>query len=55
MNDPQASVAFSSNVEEPRIPRVRGRCIFLTMVAWMDKVKPKKLEEMKREAAALSR
>ena len=48
LNDPQAAVVYSTNVEDPRIPRVRGRSIFLTMRPWMDSLTGEELDEKKK-------
>lgn len=55
LNDPQASVIFSTNVAEPRVPRVRGRSIFLTMRPWMNSISAEELDEKKRLGAMLTR
>ena len=54
LNDPQASVVYSTNVEDPRVPRVRGRSIFLTMKPWMDSISGEELDEKKRLVAILT-
>ena len=53
LNDPQAPLVFSTNVGDPRIPRVAGRLIFVTMHPWMDKVPGDMLDRMKVEVADL--
>ena len=55
LNDPQAAVVFSTNVTDPRQPRVRGRCIFLTMKAWMDSPTGKELNQRKKDVTLLKR
>ena len=55
LNDPQASVVYSTNVTEPRIPRVRGRSIFLTVKPWMDSLTGKELDLRKREMIILTK
>ena len=55
LNDPQASVVYSTNVTEPRIPRVRGRSIFLTFKPWMDSLTGKELDLRKREMIILTK
>ena len=55
LNDPQAPLAFSTNVDDPRNPRVAGRIIFITMKPWMDSISAKELDKMKVEVAALIR
>ena len=48
-------LAFSTNIGDPRSPRVAGRLIFITMKPWMDKVPSEELDLMKVEAADLTR
>ena len=55
LNDPQASVIYSTNVTEPRIPRVRGRSIFLTMKPWMDCLTGKELDQKKKDGILLTK
>ena len=55
LNDPQAAVVYSTNVTDPRIPRVRGRSIFLTMKPWMDSLTGKELDKNKREGTLLKK
>ena len=45
---------YSTNVEDPRVPRVRGRSIFLTMKPWMDSISGEELDEKKRLVAILT-
>ena len=54
LNDPQAPLVFSTNVGDPRIPRVAGRIIFITMHPWMDKVPGDVLDKMKVEVGDLT-
>ena len=53
LNDPQASLVYSTNVTDPRIPRVRGRSIFLTVRPWMDSLSGKELDQRKKEMMIL--
>ena len=55
LNDPQASVVFSTNVTDPRVPRVRGRSIFLTMQPWMDSLSASELDKKRRLGAVLTK
>ena len=55
LNDPQAAVVYSTNVTDPRIPRVRGRSIFLTMKPWMDSLTGAELDEKKRMGNILTK
>ena len=55
LNDPQAPLAFSTNIADPRPPRVAGRMIFITMKPWMGTIDPKELDKMKLEVADLIR
>lgn len=55
LNDPQVSVVYSTNAEDPRVPRVRGRSIFLTMKSWNDNISGKEQNEKKRLGALLTR
>ena len=55
LNNPQAPLAFSTNVDDPRNPRVAGRLIFITMKPWMDAVSTQELDKMKIEVADLTR
>ena len=48
LNDPQAAVVYSTNVEDPRKPHVRGRSIFLTLKPWMDSVSAEELDQKKK-------
>ena len=55
LNDPQASVVYSTNVTEPRNPRVRGRSVFLTMHPWMDSVSATELAKKKKLGSLLTK
>ena len=55
LNDPQASLIYSTNVTEPRIPRVRGRSIFLTMKPWMGSLRAEDLDRRKKEMVLLTK
>ena len=55
LNDPQAPLAFSTNVDDPINPRVAGRVIFITMKPWMDAVTTQELDKMRVEVADLTR
>lgn len=55
LNDPQASVVYSTNVTDPRLPRVRGRSIFLTMKPWMDSMSGSELDRKKKLGTQLTR
>ena len=48
LNDPQAAVVYSTNVEDPRKPHVRGRSIFLTLKPLMDSVSAEELDQKKK-------
>jgi hypothetical protein len=55
LNGPQASVIYSTNVTERRIPRVRGRSVFLTMHPWMDSLSASELAKKKKLGNQLSK
>ena len=55
LNDPQASVVYSTNVTKPRNPRIRGRSVFLTMHPWMDSVSATELEKKKKLGSLLTK
>ena len=55
LNDPQAAVVFSTNVEDPRVPRVRGRSVFLTFKPWMDSLTAAELDQRKKLANLLTK
>jgi hypothetical protein len=50
----EASVSYMTDVTEPRIGRVRGRSIFLTIKPWMDSLTGKELELRKTEVIILT-
>ena len=55
LNDPIASVVYSTTVTDPREPRVKGRSVFLTMKPWMDSLSGLELDEKKKLGALLTR
>ena len=55
LNDPQASLTFTTNLDVPRHPRVAGRTIFLKFEEWMQYMDESILDAMKIELADLTR
>ena len=53
LNNPQASLIYSTNVTEPEIPRVRGKSIFLTKKPWMGSLRAENLDRRKKEMVLL--